>query len=278
MITWQKQGVLFSAGEARAQSPTAILLGRIIRIYYSSRIDGKSHIFYIDVDAETMDIAKYCATPVLSPGEPGSFDENGCVSGDVSIPLNGTMVLSYTGFSAGENGSPYNLNVGQAVSEDGGKTFKKREKLVIRGACTPHCIDAEPGELYPYFVSRIIDWRNGTLIYRIPNIPSNGDYESTARPAIVKLGNKYCMWFSYRQAEDFRGGKGSYRMGYAESPDLKTWQRDDSKAGIGVGEPGEFDSEMQCYPSIVRVKNHLVMFYNGNGFGETGIGCATAEL
>ncbi len=34
------------------------------------------------------------------------------------------------------------------------------------------------------------------------------------------------------------------------------------------------DSEMQCYPHVINLNERLVMFYNGNGFGRTGIGYA----
>jgi len=35
---------------------------------------------------------------------------------------------------------------------------------------------------------------------------------------------------------------------------------------------------MCCYPCVVTHENKLYMFYNGNGFGQTGIGYATWEL
>lgn len=39
-----------------------------------------------------------------------------------------------------------------------------------------------------------------------------------------------------------------------------------------------FDSEMCAYPFIVKKGDGgLLMFYNGNGFGKTGIGYATLE-
>jgi hypothetical protein len=31
------------------------------------------------------------------------------------------------------------------------------------------------------------------------------------------------------------------------------------------------------YPYILKTKNKLIMFYNGNGFGKTGIGYAIEE-
>lgn len=285
-MIWEKKGVIFSVPNNRAQSPTAILLGRIIRIYYSSRIDGKSRIFYIDVDAETLRVTDRRPVLVLSPGEPGSFDENGCVPGSVVHTEDGYISLFYTGFAAGQNGNAYSLNVCQANSTDGGETFTKSAMPLIAGDEEKCYIAASPygfmkDDELRLFYSVGTGWYEGSPVYKM-NFGGFFNYdnqESTARPAIVKIGEKYCMWFSRRYSVDFRGGIGSYRIGYAEiSDEFDGWQRDDSEAGIDVGEAGEFDDSMIAYPSIVRVKDRLIMFYSGNGFGETGIGCAVCEL
>ena len=81
------------------------------------------------------------------------------------------------------------------------------------------------------------------------------------------------MWYCFRDSKDYRDGTGSYRMGYAESKDGIHFTRADNKAGIDVSKEG-WDSTMICYPTIVEVDGRLLMFYNGNGFGRTGIGYA----
>ena len=45
------------------------------------------------------------------------------------------------------------------------------------------------------------------------------------------------------------------------------------KESIVVGSNG-WDDEMQCYPFIYQRGNIKYMFYNGNGYGATGIGVA----
>ena len=86
----------------------------------------------------------------------------------------------------------------------------------------------------------------------------------------------YHMWFSYRSWRDYRGGKGSYRIGYAQSKDGKHWDRDDSKAGIDISDNG-WDSEMIAYGNIIDTPHGRYMFYNGNGYGLTGAGLAVME-
>ena len=68
----------------------------------------------------------------------------------------------------------------------------------------------------------------------------------------------------------------SYRIGYAESKDGITWKRLDDKAGIERSKFG-WDSEMMSYPNVIKYQDKIYMFYNGNGFGQSGFGYAILE-
>jgi len=82
------------------------------------------------------------------------------------------------------------------------------------------------------------------------------------------------MWYSYRSYRDYRTERqNSYRIGYAESDDGRSWTRLDEQAGIDVADSG-WDSEMLAYPYVYRHKGQLHMLYNGNGFGQSGFGYA----
>ena len=86
------------------------------------------------------------------------------------------------------------------------------------------------------------------------------------------------MWYCYRKDHDYRNNSNnSYRIGLAHSSDAINWQRDDANAAIDISSTG-WDSEMICYPSVVKYNDTLFMFYNGNGFGQSGIGYATCKL
>ena len=65
-------------------------------------------------------------------------------------------------------------------------------------------------------------------------------------------------------------------IGYAYSKDLKTWIRDDREVGIGLSTEGR-DSEMICYPHVVKIDDKIIMFYCGNGFGQAGLGYAELQ-
>ena len=71
----------------------------------------------------------------------------------------------------------------------------------------------------------------------------------------------------------FRDGATSYHIGYASSIDLASWTRADELAGIGLSAKG-WDSLALAYPYVIKVAGKLMMFYNGNGFGQSGFGYA----
>jgi hypothetical protein len=82
------------------------------------------------------------------------------------------------------------------------------------------------------------------------------------------------MWYSYRTGVNYRSNKDdSYKIGYAESSDGISWTRKDEQAGIASSSVG-WDSEMVAYPYIYQHKDRKYLFYNGNGFGQSGFGFA----
>ena len=98
-----------------------------------------------------------------------------------------------------------------------------------------------------------------------------------ARPSVLKEGKIYRMWYSYRGGSDYRTNRSnSYRIGYAESLDGLEWIRKDDQVGISVSETG-WDSEMMAYPFVIDINGERYMFYNGNGFGKSGIGYAILD-
>ena len=104
-------------------------------------------------------------------------------------------------------------------------------------------------------------------------IPLKENEGGLSQASVIKENNIFKMWFSYRGFLNYRNNKkNSYRIGYAESIDGKSWER---KEGPELNiSPEGWDSEMVCYPYIFTYNKNKYMFYNGNGFGKTGIGYA----
>jgi hypothetical protein len=104
-------------------------------------------------------------------------------------------------------------------------------------------------------------------------LPGVLDHECQCCPTILRMDDRWHMWFGYRCGTNFRNAERGYRIGYAWSDDLESWQRDDSLSGLEVSREG-WDSEMAAYPKLFTVGAEVYLFYNGNLFGEAGFGCA----
>ena len=75
------------------------------------------------------------------------------------------------------------------------------------------------------------------------------------------------MWYCYEK------NKGSYNIGYAESKNGVSWKRLDKNIKF-IGPKNLWDKKMMEYPSVIQINNKKYMLYNGNNYGETGIGLA----
>lgn len=307
-MVWQKSGVVFSTDGrfdwalSHASFPTAVLLDDRVRIYYSARgSDGRSVISFFDVAAEdpTRVIAIHPG-PVLTPGRLGTFDDCG-VQPNCALRTGDEIRLYYLGWNPAANGVIRN-STGLAVSRDGGVSFVRaaegpvldRHREEPYFAYTPwvmplgddwtcwygcgtgwRTINGKPEGLFHIRQTRSgdgIDWERPGRPCIVPAHPD----EVSCRPCVIHHGGRYRMWFSVRDIKDFRGGSGSYRLGYAESPDGRHWERRDGDGGIDVtaDDPAAWDSQMICFASIVVIDGTPHLFYNGNGFGLTGIGHA----
>lgn len=101
-----------------------------------------------------------------------------------------------------------------------------------------------------------------------------GEDECQALPTVIEIEGRYHMFFCYRQSFDFRKNSDrGYRIGHAYSDDLSNWTRDDANPSLD-GTPGEWDSDMQCYPHVFECDDKVYLLYNGNEFGRYGFGLA----
>jgi hypothetical protein len=115
-----------------------------------------------------------------------------------------------------------------------------------------------------------IDWRASGKT----SIAQGTVEEAITRPFVMKNGASYEMWFCYRGSRAFRDGSDAYRIGFASSNDLQSWQRRDN--ALAPSDNG-WDSKMVAYPALIHLNDRLLMFYNGNGFGAGGFGVAVSE-
>jgi hypothetical protein len=81
------------------------------------------------------------------------------------------------------------------------------------------------------------------------------------------------MFYSIR-----RRSLSSYRLGYAESEDGRSWQRLDETLNLDVDpSSGAFDSDAIMYLATLQIEGKIYGFYNGNEFGKDGFAVAVLE-
>ncbi len=136
----------------------------------------------------------------------------------------------------------------------------------------PQWIDDENGVHYICIIRHAtsddgVHWKTHPQICLEPSLP---DEYAVGRPSVIRDGEIYKMWFSIRSFSKL------YIIAYAESKDGIVWERLDAQAGIEKSNTG-WDSEMICYPQVIKVNNRKLMFYNGNGRGLSGFGYAVLE-
>lgn len=287
---------------SHAMVPTPLLLDDRIRVFYSTRSHlGKSHIAYVDLDRnnpkKVLDVSK---TPVLMPGTIGTFDDCG-VTADSIVDLGDKIYMYYIGWNQMVT-TPYRNTIGLAISYDRGASFERYSLAPIMERtkeepyfCTSPWVLKENDEWHMWYAC-ITSWihvnnkpeplyhikyassRNGIDWQRdnISCIQPLYEDEANVRPTVIKVNGMYKMWYCFRGSCDFRDGKDSYKIGYAESVDGKNWNRKDDSFAL-TGDEHEWDGKMQAYPAVIKVGCDDYIFYNGNGFGKEGFGCAILE-
>jgi len=263
------------------------------RLLFSARdARGRSHIGAVSIDLEQGRAGPPDDEPLLGPGELGAFDDSGVTSSCMVLDASGHRFLYYTGWSLGVT-VPFYLFAGLAVSEDGGRSYRRASRAPI----LPRS-DVDPFLTASPWVIRGEDrWRmwyvSGSGWSERPEGPrhryhikyaessdgfswrceghvcidyADDDEYAFGRPCVVHDDDLLRMWYCSRG--------GAYRIGYAESTDGLNWERRDAEAGIGLSPEG-WDAEMQAYPLVVDHRGSRYLLYNGNGYGATGIGYAT---
>ncbi|MFQ5753281.1 MAG: hypothetical protein ACE5HI_14920, partial [bacterium] len=102
-----------------------------LRIYFATTDQNRfGRIAYIEVDSQDPGkILDISPEPVLDIGKMGTFDDCG-VAPSCVINYGGKKFLYYVGFQRAER-VPYMLFTGLAVSDDGGRSFKRYSKAPI---------------------------------------------------------------------------------------------------------------------------------------------------
>lgn len=269
----------------------------IIRIWGGVRDkNGISRIKYIDVSEHNPSEILYISDkPALDIGNPGCFDDNGMILGDI-IRVENKLYMYYVGFQHVEKVKFYAFS-GLAISDDNGKTFQRYSEVPILdrsprgryGRCIHTVLYEE--NIFKCYYAIINDWKiiNG-IPYPVYNIwyttskdginwgredtqlciDVQGNEYRIGRPKVYKNDLKYEMYYTRDTVDK------EYLIGYATSTDGIQWTRKDADIEFKKS-PNGWDSEMACYPVKLYTKDNEYFFYNGNGMGKTGVGYAVVK-
>jgi predicted GH43/DUF377 family glycosyl hydrolase len=299
---WKKVKNVYNG--RHAQVPVVQSLNDRWRIFHSDRVESKSVPKYFELSKLDLKIIEDKDAPIVEHGKRGMFDWAGVMPTALITPEESTVFLYYIGWAVRKD-VPYHNNLGLLISKDNGVNFKKFSEGPVfstsykePGYIGTISIIFDEGIFKGWYLS-CRDWieDNGKFepVYDIKYaVSKNGiDWEPTgitcisleedegglSQSSVIKKDDgTYFMWFSARKKRDFRTNKNnSYKILCASSLDGINWKREDKSVGLSLSSEG-WDSEMVEYPCVVKENNNLLMFYNGNGFGKSGIGLAKWNL
>lgn len=293
-----------------AKSPQALVFDDFVRIYFSTcALDssGKylSHVAFVDMQKNLHDIIRVSDKMVMPLGNLGCFDEHGIFP--FNVLRHGNAVYGYTSGWSRRVSVSVDTAIGLAISHDDGLTFQRiGDGPVLSASLHEPCLIVDGfvkviGDTFHMWYIFGTGWKQYApdsppdRTYKIGHATSAdginwikdearqiitdrlGSDESQALPTVIEIDGRHHMFFCFRQSVDFRKNKErGYRIGHAYSDDLLNWTRDDENPLLDVS-PGEWDSDMLCYPYAFECDNEVYLLYNGNEFGRYGFGLAVLE-
>jgi hypothetical protein len=298
-MTWKKMGLIYQCPQnlwwrkSHAQLPIARFVGDRLRIYFSTRDNqNRSRPTFIEVDPDNPpDVLYEHDAPLMSLGLPGTFDDCGVVFSSLYEDFNGKLCAYYVGWTTGGS-VPYHLAAGTATKLEDSELFERSSPgpLMGRSSIEPYWVGPVVEAYRLMFYVSCVGWweyagrMEPSCVIRVSRphalsseaiVPMRWTLGAQTRPTVMWHNDRYRMWWSERALEDYRTNPArAYRIYYAESFDGTKWSTPHM-----VLEPSNrgWDSEMVAYPWVYWHRDRLYMLYNGNGFGQGGIGYAVWE-
>lgn len=255
---WIKLGLIFKDW---AQLPTVQQIDGGVRVYYSQRCDGQSSIYYFETD-DPIKAKHINKKPVFTKGKRGCFDDRGvmpsCVHKDNFF---------YTGWNVDKGEVPYGHGIGCAVVVRDRIERISDGPVLDRTLHTPFLVNSPFVDDRGMLFCNGTGWKEDFPTYQIASAKidkgrwqfekvlfGNGD-EACSRPCRFKNN----IYFAKKKKNT------KYTI--------------TNEVGTLVLGPSEYgwDSEMICYPMVFKFQGEWYMYYNGNGFGATGVGVARWE-
>lgn len=274
--------------------PTPHRLEDRIRVFFTScDSDLRGRVFFADFDLEPpFALLGVSPSPVLDLGAQGAFDCDG-VNPSQIVAADGRLALLYIGWRRGGQAAPYTLFGGLAYSEDDGLSFEKAVEPFL-----PPCVGESLFRTAPFLQREAGGYRllyiggdefvagedgRQLPVYSLMELrsPTPWRWEGPGRtllapdrqageigfgrPVLWQDGDRARLMLSIRTAA-------SYTL--VEAPaDFAPGQRPPFVPVLNL--PVEaWEAGMTCFGAPCQVGDHELLFYNGSGFGRTGLGLA----
>ena len=266
-----------------------VIKNNTVKLYISGRAkDNKSRIgcAYIEFGKE-IKIIKIDKNPILDISKkPGFFDTDGILYPYI-VNFKKNTFMYYCGWMNHKTFT-YNCNIGLAIKKN--KRFIKYAKYPIMpldetdpiGTGSMSVYKVNNNLLRMYYVS-FLPWEGSTGKYQpryfIKIAESNDGFNwkklnmaaislrkkeiAVAKPCIYIKNNKVKLFFCARDKY--------YNIFSASSKDGLNFKRDKKKL---IQPFGKWDKNSQAYPYVFNLNKRLIMLYNGNNYGKTGLGYA----
>ena len=304
-MRWNKLGNIYQADPvcdnllSHAANPLPILIeNNIYRVFFNGRnSESKSSLGYFDFNIDTLEVMNICEREVIKFGVENSYYSHGISIGNDYQDLDGNTYILFMAWQI-RGGEHWRGDIGRIVVssldemyiEDTDSPFIGLNEIDKVSLSYPWVYRDEAG--YSMIYGSTISWKedNGEMLHVLncaESVDGNqwkkkglavpyelGKAQAFSRPSYIKIDDTEHLWFSYRS-----GSGEKYRIGHSFKSDNGLWQLDIENAGIDVSDDQDaWDSEMICYPYILEHNDKIYMFYNGNGFGRSGIGLAVLEV
>lgn len=249
------------------------------QIFYVGKKHTVDHIGIATTPKEGFDGVSWRddpRNPILSPGEPGSYDSKHLV--DPACVMWGSKYYLY--YSAIGDGPD---SLGLAISDDGLNFVKEKEPVMVGRA--PEVIKLNdslfmfysmenPKGGYEFHLATSKDGKKFSEEGPVFSSSESGwDSLSLVTPRIFMEEGIYIM--SY--AGDDKEKDYPTHFGFAFSKDLRNWVRYPGNPVFSGGPPDSWESKAIWFPEILKVGSTYYLWYEGyNGKGSQ-VGLATSE-
>ena len=261
----------------------------LIKLYISGRAkDNKSRIGTAIVKwSENPSIVKISKNPIIDIPKlnAGYFYTDGALYPEI-IKFRGRTFLYFCGW-LNHKTFKYNCNIGLAFKKSGKfklhskaplfklddidpigtgsmSILKKKNYLLMYYVSFDEWVKVKGKFQHKYYIKIAksfdgIKWIKKNQIA----IKTKNKEVAVSKPSVVSEGKKISIYFSAR-------GKYYKIFKVTSKNGIKFGKRSDEI----IKRSGSWDSKSREYPYVIKINKQMIMFFNGNNFGKTGLGYA----